>query len=87
MSELRVPKYLSAEQYSKQSGLGVEEVKRQCRIGKINCLMTDGGYYKIPVYDDAVSIEQYEKVLQEKEKYKTILETIYATAKTVAVER
>lgn len=87
MSEQRVPKYLSAEEYSKQSGMGVEEVKRQCRIGKINCLMTDGGYYKIPVYDGAVSIEQYEKVLQEKEKYKTIVNTLFATLKTVASER
>lgn len=87
MSELRIPKYLSAEEYSRQSGMGVEEVKRQCRIGTIPCKMTDGGYYKIEVYDDAVSIEQYEKVLQEKEKYKTIVETIYATAKTVANER
>lgn len=87
MSEPRVPKYLSAEQYAKQSGMGVEEVKRQCRIGAIPCKMTEGGYYKVEVYDDAVSIEQYEKVLQEKEKYKTIVNTIFATLKTVASER
>ncbi len=41
---------------------GVEEVKRQCRIGAIHCLMTEGGYYKIPVYEDAVPKEQYEKL-------------------------
>lgn len=87
MPHLKVPKYLSAEEYSRQSGMGVEEVKRQCRIGKISCLMTEGGYYKIPVYEDVVPIEQYEKVLQEKEKYKTIIETFYVTAKPIVNER
>lgn len=82
-----VPKYLSAEQYAKQSGMGVEEVKRQCRTGAIQCLMTEGGYYKIPVYEDVVPKEQYEKILQEKERYKTIVDTVYATTKSVANER
>lgn len=83
MSEPRVPKYLSAEEYSRRSGMGVEEVKRQCRIGAIPHKMTDGGYYKIEVYDDAVPIEQYEKVLQEKEKYKTIAETAFSILKPI----
>lgn len=57
-----IPKYVSAEEYSRQSGLGVEEVKRQCRIGEIKCKMTEGGYYKIPVYeDDVVSKEEFEE--------------------------
>lgn len=73
-----VPRYLSAEQYSKESGMGVEEVKRQCRTGKIQCLMTDGGYYKIPVYDDAVPKEQYEKVLLEKTELETKLKNAVA---------
>lgn len=87
MSKPLVPIYLSAEEYSRQSGMGVEEVKRQCRIGEIPCKMTEGGYYKIPVYEDAVPKEQYEKVLQEKERYKTIVDTVYATTKSVANER
>lgn len=59
---MSIPKYVSAEEYSRQSGLGVEEVKRQCRIGKIKCLRTEGGYYKIPVYDgDMVPRELYEE--------------------------
>lgn len=82
-----VPRYLSAEQYAKQSGMGPEEVKRQCRTGAIKCLMTDGGYYKIPVYDDVVPIEQYEKVLQEKERYKTIIDTVFTTLKPITSER
>lgn len=55
---------------------GPEEVKKQCKLGKIPCLMTEGGYYKIPVYDDAVPREQYEQVKEENTKLKTILKQI-----------
>lgn len=44
MSEKRIagiPKYISAEEYSRQSGLGVQEVKRQCRLKEIPCKMTE----------------------------------------------
>lgn len=75
---MSLPKYLSAEQYSKQTGLGVEEVKRQCKKGTIPCLMTEGGYYKIPVYEnDAVSREEYDKIKAECEMYKTIVSQIH----------
>lgn len=75
-----IPKYISAEKYSDLSGMGVEEVKRQCRIGKIPCLMTEKGYYKIPIYEnDAVSIEEYNKVKDENTKLKTILKQFNTT--------
>ena len=44
MSEKRIagiPKYIRAEEYSRQSGLGVQEVKRQCRLKEIPCKMTE----------------------------------------------
>ena len=75
-----IPKYVSAEEYSKQSGLGVEEVKRLCRIGEIKCKMTEGGHYKIPIYDDAIPKEEYEKLLQENSRLKTIVKMIATTA-------
>mgnify|MGYP003295004087 CR=1 FL=1 len=53
-----IPKYISAEEYSKRSGLGVEEVKRLCRLGEISCKRTEKGHYKIPLYDDAIPKEQ-----------------------------
>lgn len=77
---MAIPKYISAERYSKESGMGVEEVKRQCRLGKISCIITEGGFYKIPVYDDAVSKEEYQKVIQDNTRLKTILDTIVNTA-------
>ena len=80
---MNIPKYISAEAYSKQSGLGVEEVKRLCRSGEIKCLRTEGGYYKIPIYEDSVSIEEYEKAKEEITKLKTTIENILATAKQV----
>ena len=64
---MSIPKYVSAEEYSRQSGMGVEEIKRLCRIGEIKCLRTEGGYYKIPVYnDDVVSKELYEEEKQKR---------------------
>ena len=79
-----IPRYLSAEEYARRSGMGVEEVKRQCRIGKIECLRTEKGYYKIPVYDnDVVSIEKYNKVKEENTKLKTILQQFNTTINTL----
>ncbi len=58
---MAIPKYVSAEEYSRQSGIGVEEVKRLCRTNQLKHFMTEGGYYKIAVDDDSVSKEQYEE--------------------------
>ncbi len=69
---MAIPKYVSAEEYSRRSGMGVEEVKRQCRIGNIPHVMTEKGYYKIKVYDnDVVSRKQYDQVVEENAKLKT----------------
>ena len=67
-----IPKYVSAEKYSRQSGIGVEEVKRLCRTNQLKHFMTEGGYYKIAVDDDSVPIEPtlqlLEKILLEKRR-------------------
>lgn len=69
---MAIPKYVSAEEYSRRSGMGVEEVKRQCRLGNIPHMMTEKGYYKIKVYDNnVVSREQYDQVVEENAKLKT----------------
>ncbi len=78
-----IPKYVSAVEYSKQSGIGTEEVKRLCKTGKLKHFMTDGGYYKIAVDDDSVPIEKFNEVKQENIRLKTIIETILTTAKQV----
>ena len=78
-----IPKYVSAVEYSKQSGIGVEEVKRLCRTGQLKHFMTDGGYYKIAIDDDSVPIEQFNKLNEENIRLKTLLNTILNTAKQV----
>lgn len=76
-----IPKYVSAEEYSRQSGMGVEQVKKLCRSGELEHYMTDGGYYKIKVDSNSVPIEKYIEIKQENSRLKTILETILNTAK------
>ena len=71
--------YMSPKEYHDATGgcIGVEEIKRLCRIGQIPCLRTDGGYYKIKVYKgDCISREKYEKIVQENIKLKQILSNI-----------
>ena len=78
-----IPRYVSAEEYSRQSGIGVEEVKKLCKRGELKHYMTEGGYYKIAVDDDSVPIEKYQEVKDENLRLKTLLETILNTAKQV----
>lgn len=71
-----IPKYISAEEYSRQSGMGVQEVKRLCRIKEIPCKMTENGHYKIPIYEDAVPIEEYNKIKNRCTELETTLKSI-----------
>lgn len=69
--------YVSANEYSKQTGLGVEEVKRLCRIGHIPCEMSEGGHYHIKVYkDNCVSKEEYDSVVKENTELKSLIKSI-----------
>ena len=78
-----IPRYVSAEEYSRQSGIGVAEVKKLCKSGQLKHYMTEGGYYKIAVDDNSVPIEKYQEVKDENLRLKTLLDTILNTAKQV----
>ncbi len=83
---MAIPKYVSAEEYSRRSGMGVEEVKRQCRLGNIPHMMTEKGYYKIEVYDNnVVSREQYDKVIEENAKLKTTVSNMKSILNQVQI--
>ncbi len=71
-----IPKYISAEKYSELSGIGVEEVKRLCRIGEIEHFRTEKGYYKIAIRQDTVKKALYDKVVEENAKLKGIIQSI-----------
>lgn len=71
-----IPKYVSAEEFSRQSGIGVEEVKRLCKTNQLKHFMTEGGYYKIATDDNSVSIEQFEVEKKKRIEAETILELL-----------
>lgn len=73
---MSISKYVSAEEYSRQSGIGVEEVKRLCRTNQLKHFMTEGGYFKIAVDDDSVPIEKYEELNEKYLKLLSKFETI-----------
>lgn len=71
-----IPKYVSAEKYAKESGIGVEEVKRLCKTNQIKHFMTQGGYYKIAIDDNSVPKEKYEELNEKYLKLLSKFETI-----------
>lgn len=73
---MSIPKYISAEAYSKKSGIGVEEVKRLCRTNQLKHFMTEGGYYKIAEDDDSVPIEKYQEEKRRRIEAETKLEML-----------
>lgn len=70
---MSISKYVSAEEYSRQSGIGAEEVKRLCRTNQLKHFMTEGGYYKIAVDDNSVPIEKFEEEKQKRIEAETKL--------------
>lgn len=78
-----IPRYVSAEEYSRQSGIGVEEVKRLCKTQQLKHFMTEGGYYKIAVDDNSVPIEKYQETINENIRLKSIIKSIAVTANQI----
>ena len=75
-------KYVSPREYSNQTGLGVEEIKRLCRLGRIPCEMSEGGYFHIKVYkDNCVDRKEYDRVVKENTELKLLLNTINKLSK------
>ena len=81
---MAIPKYVSAEEYSRQSGIGPEEVKRLCRTNQLKHFMTEGGYYKIAVDDDSVSREEYDKVCRKLTEKETTIQLLKNILKEVS---
>lgn len=78
-----IPKYVSAEEYSRQSGIGVEEVKRLCKTNQLKHFMTEGGYYKIAIDNDSVPKELFE----EEKKKRIEAETTIQLLQNILIER
>lgn len=77
-------RWVSASEYAKQTGLGVEKVKQFIRTGKIEGERTDDGYWKVKVYkDDAVA----KKVFDEEHNKRIEAETTIKLLQNILLER
>ena len=62
---MAIPKYVSAEEYSRQSGIGVEEVKRLCRTNQLKHFMTEGEEKKKRI-EAETTLQLLQKILLER---------------------
>lgn len=67
-------KWLTPKQYSKVTGLGIEEIKKQCNLGQLESFKTEGGYYKVAYYES--SSQDDETLIRENEKLRQALKNI-----------
>lgn len=73
---------LSPQTFAKQAGLSYQQVLHMCKFSQIEAVKTSGGHFKIPEKeldklfkpDGYVAKEEYERVIRENEKLKTMLE-------------
>jgi hypothetical protein len=71
----------SPQQFSQKTGLSYGQILIMCKKKEIESVVTDGGHFKIPEKevakfqqpDDYISKTEYEKVVRENEKLKTII--------------
>jgi len=77
-------KWLSATEYARQTGLGVEKVKQFIRAGKLEGEQTEDGYWKVKVYnEECVSKEVFAEEHQKRVEVETTLKTIQNILKEV----
>ena len=70
-------KWISATEYAKQTGLGVEKVKQFIRDKKIEGEQTEDGYWKVKVYkDECVSKEVFNEEHQKRLEAEITLKNI-----------
>ena len=79
-------KWVSATEYARQTGLGVEKVKQFIRAGKIEGEQTEDGYWKVKIYDnECVSKEVFEEEHQKRLEAETTLKNIQNILKEVVL--
>lgn len=79
-------KWMSATEYARQTGLGVEKVKQFIRDKKIEGEQTEDGYWKVKVYNnECVSKEVFEEEHQKRVEVETTLRNIQNILKEVVL--
>lgn len=77
-------KWVSATEYARQTGLGVEKVKQFIRDGKLEGEQTEDGYWKVKVYNnDCVSKEVFDEEHQKRIEAETTLKNTQNMLKEV----
>lgn len=90
MSEEEVPYFfMSPAEYSKQTGMWVEDIKKWIREGELEGFHNkETGYYKVKVYkNEAVSRAEHEAVLQKLAKCEMIINTFLSAVDAAGIER
>ena len=79
-------KWVSATEYARETGLGVEKVKQFIRDKKIEGEQPEDGYWKVKVYnDECVSKEVFEEEHQKRVEAETTLKNIQNILKEVVL--
>lgn len=70
--------YISLNEFMKKYNVGHDVALKMLYSGNYKYIKTNGGRYKILVSDEPtfISIEEYNKVVRENEKLKTIIKNI-----------
>ncbi len=71
----------SPQRFSREAGISYNQVLHMCKSGDLDTIKTDGGHFKIPEKElikykkpeEYVSKEEYEEVIRENERLKTML--------------
>lgn len=68
---------VSAKRYSELTGLSYQETLSLCETKQLEAHKTDGGQWRIKVYKgDAVSRDEYNRLLEENSRLKGIVEAV-----------
>jgi excisionase family DNA binding protein len=84
---------LSPQTFAQKTGLSYGQVLLMCKKKEINTVVSPGGHFKIPEKElerfikneDYVSKEDYEKVVRENERLKTLLKQVKGFISGMAV--
>lgn len=77
--------YISLQEFMRRNKIGQNVAYQLLKSGKYKYEITKGGRYKIFIDEisDNISLEKYEKIIRENEKYKNTLNSILNQLKEV----
>lgn len=84
MEDTKITSYVTTiSKYAKQSGLSNQQVKTLCEQQCLPSFKTEGGHWRIIINQDSVSIDEYQKVLQENLFLKAKIKNLKAVLESI----